>query len=91
MAFGSARPRRRRLMRLLLDLCFQDGAQASACRVVARITRMHTGSRFSPWANGGNGELVAIFAANAFGGGAGAHAPNKRCIFDMILSLRILM
>ena len=61
----------------------QDGAQASACRVVARIDDACIRQQIlACGANGGNGELVAIFAANAFGGGAGAHAPNKRCIFD---------
>ena len=51
--------------------------------MVARINEACIGKEvLASGADGCNAELVAIFAADGFGGCAGAHAPNERCLFD---------
>lgn len=56
----------------------QNGAKASACGVVARVNEACVGKQvFASGADGCNAELVAILAADGFGGCAGAHAPNE--------------
>ena len=61
----------------------QNGTKASACGVVARVNEACVGKQvLASGADGCNAELVAILAADGFGGCAGAHAPNEGCIFD---------